>query len=786
LAGTGYKVSTDSNAQISYAGNTIDWSGKKGVAISGTILQSATWSADSILGQPYVVTGNITVNAGVTLTIEPGTVVKFDLQRIMTVNGVINAQGTSTAPIYFTSLRDDSSETGGDTNGDAAATQPSSGNWQYVRLNGGSSSASILRYIVFRYGGYSSGRTLYISDSSPVIDNCTFGNFYQTAIYVDNDSGSLESVALTDNTIIGGVTGIYVLASTNVSMAVSGNTITGAGMGISVNGAGTSANPALVTNNVVTGGTDCLKLTSGCYTVSFNQLAGTGYKVSTDSNAQISYAGNTIDWSGKKGVAISGNIVQNINWSSAKCLNQFYEITGTITVNPGVTLTIEPETIVYFSQGTSRLIVNDSGNLIICQGVVFKMVRSSSSYNFYVYGKIVAMGTEESPVHFTAYRDDTIGGNINGLGEFEQGMPGDWSQIRIDGADLGSYLDHCEIRYGGYNNTSQVHIRNSSLALNHCDISYGVQDGVVLYNSNSSLEDCSISSNNRHGVYLDLSPALIHYCGIWANTGDGIFNYTPVHVVNAEYNWWGDASGPGGVGPGAGDEISDGITYDPWLSSFTIPTCIQMLSPSSQTHSEASETGSFVVETATPCAWTAESNSSWIAITAGQIGAGDGAVAYCVQENPDTTQRVGSISVGGETFTVVQSGLLTNLVPIIDSISGPGGVVGSEITITGSNFGADQGTGSINFFDGVTATDISYWSDTEIVCTIPTDAQSGCVTITTDQGMSDCYFISVTGCVGDIDTDHDVDGSDLAHTAVHLNTSDLELFALEFGRGDCF
>ena len=31
----------------------------------------------------------------------------------------------------------------------------------------------------------------------------------------------------------------------------------------------------------MTGGTDCLRLTSGYYTVSFNQLAGTGYKIHT-------------------------------------------------------------------------------------------------------------------------------------------------------------------------------------------------------------------------------------------------------------------------------------------------------------------------------------------------------------------------------------------------------------------------------------------------------------------------------------------------------------------------
>jgi hypothetical protein len=30
-------------------------------------------------------------------------------------------------------------------------------------------------------------------------------------------------------------------------------------------------------------------------------------------------------------------------------------------------------------------------------------------------------------------------------------------------------------------------------------------------------------------------------------------------------NWWGDANGPGPVGPGAGARVSSNVTYTPWL-----------------------------------------------------------------------------------------------------------------------------------------------------------------------------------------------------------------------------
>jgi uncharacterized repeat protein (TIGR03803 family) len=56
------------------------------------------------------------------------------------------------------------------------------------------------------------------------------------------------------------------------------------------------------------------------------------------------------------------------------------------------------------------------------------------------------------------------------------------------------------------------------------------------------------------------------------------------------------------------------------------------------------------------CDWTAVSNDSFITITDGTNGVVKGTVTYSVPVNTNTTALTGSIIIGGETFTVTQSG----------------------------------------------------------------------------------------------------------------------------------
>lgn len=102
------------------------------LVLSGTISSNTHWRGWKL----YHVTGDLTVASGVTLTIEPGAVVKFDAGRSLTVAGgaTLDAQGTRAQPIVFTSIKDDGH--GGDTNGDGDKTQPQPGDWARINANG--------------------------------------------------------------------------------------------------------------------------------------------------------------------------------------------------------------------------------------------------------------------------------------------------------------------------------------------------------------------------------------------------------------------------------------------------------------------------------------------------------------------------------------------------------------------------------------------------------------------------------------------------------------------------
>jgi hypothetical protein len=111
----------------------------------------ASWTGDIPSGTVWTntevqrIVGNVRIPAGATLTIQPGTVVKFnDFQSLgMTVEGTLLSQGTAGQPIIFTTLRDD---VGGDTNGDGNGSVPGPGQWTAIMSRSGTAAGAARRF----------------------------------------------------------------------------------------------------------------------------------------------------------------------------------------------------------------------------------------------------------------------------------------------------------------------------------------------------------------------------------------------------------------------------------------------------------------------------------------------------------------------------------------------------------------------------------------------------------------------------------------------------------------
>jgi RHS repeat-associated protein len=72
----------------------------------------------------------------------------------------------------------------------------------------------------------------------------------------------------------------------------------------------------------------------------------------------------------------------------------------------------------------------------------------------------------------------------------------------------------------------------------------------------------------------------------------------------------------------------------------------------------------------------------------------------------------------------------------VTSVSPKVGPVGTQVTVSGSGFGASQGASTLNFYNGAAATVITSWSDSQIVAPVPSGARTGPVQVTTASATS--------------------------------------------------
>lgn len=352
------------------------------VNISGTISVDTTWTADNI----YYITADTTVAAGVTLTIEGGTIVKFwvpydpsaGILTGLQVNG--NLRFTNTTPdirVIFTSGRDDA--TGGDTNGDGIQTLPAPGDWDYVRLTKWTTDDPSYQFVTMRYSYYGLN---YHSKVTSVVPEPIFEN----NVFIENHCGLTFSIE-SNFDLLGMVRNN---SFSQNEFGFCSNRISGTGQ----------INPTLTSNDFNTN------------SVLPIFLSGTSFPT-YDSNTFTGFP----DPGDRLGIGLGGQ----------------FNTSGTLTIVNDM-----PFVIV-----TPLEVIGTGTNLTVPGGAVFK------SFTRYELAKptdplfglkvnassVITFASDElHPIVFTSYRDDTVGGDTNGDGINTEPYPTDWAGVYfIDG-----------------------------------------------------------------------------------------------------------------------------------------------------------------------------------------------------------------------------------------------------------------------------------------------------------------------------------------------------------------
>ncbi|MBI2471524.1 MAG: right-handed parallel beta-helix repeat-containing protein [Planctomycetes bacterium] len=279
------------------------------------------------------------------------------------------------------------------------------------------------------------------------------------------------------------------------------------------------------------------------------------YPISMNPDYIDTTSGNTGSGNGTDAILVRGGYV----YSNATWVDQglFYFIYGDVTVRSSsgsylatATLTINPGCEIKFNTGAGLFIGTSNAD--------------------YYRGALYAQGTSGSPIAFTSGAATPSAGDWKGI-YFYNGT-----------YDGGAILSYCTIEYGGYSfPSSNIYCNNASPAIQNCIISKSSNYGVYSTGSSSTPSiTCSALKENSYGVYATSgSKPSISNCNITNNSTYGVYN-TGAPTLTAENNWWGDASGPSGVGAGTGDAVSNYVDYDPWLASSQscVPTIIELVS----------------------------------------------------------------------------------------------------------------------------------------------------------------------------------------------------------------
>ena len=554
-------LSGETIGNITLSGNTIlsNNGGKNGISVEGYVAGNCQWQANS--GFPYIMTNYFLVNAGATLTLDPGAVIKFATTQTFTVQGTLNAPGTSGNEIHFTSIKDDT--VGGDTNGDDIATFPARGDWAGVYFQGDYyNPVGTLAHCKFRYGGQLS--------TGPGDPQTTFWVY-----------GTNASVSLTDSTVeYSSHVGLYAKYTTS-PIITRCSFLNNAEWGIAYRATSINLRDSSFGGN-------------GSGAVRTASLSG-------ETIGNITLSGNTIfsNNGGKNGVSVEGYVAGNCQWQANSGFP--YIMTNYFLVNAGATLTLDPGAVIKFAttqtftvQGTLNA-PGTSGNEIHFTSIKDDTVGGDTNGDDIAtfpargdWAGVYFQGDYYNPVGTLTHCVFKYGGQL-----FTGSPTNVYTTIWIYSNNAIVTLTDSTVENSSHTGIHLKYVPNAP-PISRCSFSNNAEWGIVSHSGPVNISGSTFSGNGSGGIRLDGSTGQIststfssqpkgircennanpviggsvaNHNTFSGNTLFGVENTTSSITVNATSNYWGNESGPqhssnpGGIG----DRVSNYVILTPWI-----------------------------------------------------------------------------------------------------------------------------------------------------------------------------------------------------------------------------